>query len=110
MENIERKVTRFSVAGLVALLGVSACGTTLHVQRGEVWYDCHTNEEYPVPHPCYDRVQAYFAAQRTQYGSSSSSEDRKDYFSAVTSAADRLGGREPSGNSGKSGHKDCFKK
>lgn len=72
--NLVRKVMS-GVSGLALLVSLEGCGTTIHYLDPEtkVWYDCNTNEDYPVGHPCYSEVAKYEAAHRSSSSSSSSS-------------------------------------
>lgn len=73
-------------AGLAALLwGGSACGTTIFAEKDsgyaglsmKVWYECHTNTDYPVGHPCRDVVEAYQAERAAQLAASRVSKEEQ---------------------------------
>ncbi len=70
---------------VVSSLYTTGCGTTIHTQRGEVWYDCNTNEDYPAGHPCDAEVKSYNARMAASSPPTTSS---PSYFSGM----ERYGG------------------
>lgn len=57
LENIVGNIVRGIV--VASSLYTAGCGTNLHIQKGDVWYNCNTNEDYPSEHPCYAEIEAY---------------------------------------------------
>ncbi len=79
------------VSGLALLVGLEGCGTTIqHLDpKTSVWYDCNTNEDYPVGHPCYDVIDVKSGCSRP-IGAVRASQDRDSLSSNNNSCCKQL--------------------